>query len=991
MKKAVKQICLMALCGATIALAGCAKDNTTDNIAPVAGRTVIDAGIAESRTTLGESIEGTRKVYWSNGDQIAVNGTASAALADVPAQTTSTAFTFDAILNAPYSAVYPASVYADASAVVLPAVQAAANGTFGANAAPMAAYSAEGNGGLQFHHLCAVVKLTITADADTDQISYVEFRGNAGEQVSGKFAIDYQSATLSALGVVADADKSVRATVKRTPTAEGLEVYIVVPAGEYADGFTVKVIDECGHYMEKSTTGGKTLTAGRVALMPAFAFAPTATELGVEIHSAADLVDFAKRYNAGEYADVEPLVVTLMNDIEFDDTTSAAFEPIGTVNADSSTNYFNGYFNGNNCAIKNWKTSAPLFAYTGGAGIISDLIIDASCQIVLDATTSENMGVIVGRHKGELLSCTTAADITVAENTEFANGTNIAGLVGYMTDGKVLDCTMTGAITLPATCKVAASSSMSVAGIVGYAKGGEVTSCINRGTISDAAVVTNHYDGGIVGLNATAVSNCKNEGALNVSSARLSDASRFINLGGIVGRNSANTASVSYCTNSGVITSASEVKMQRIGGIVGLLQGGTLANNTNTGALNSTAGVRQLMLGGLYGEFTYAPTLDFSSDTSAATGAISVAAFEASADNTYIYVGGLIGRLSSEEATTLIAPKCTANITFDFSATNSAAAVLASGGIVGGAGVMEAAKKSGGLLTVTDAKTDGTITITANKSYTMNHTLAAFGGLVGHVSVGGVKMSDSNNNLYINEAVTCARSNGCAQHIGGFVGAIAGGDSEFTNCANTGYIRNDHYNNNAWTGNSGSIGGIVGNYGYNTTFDGTLTITSCSNAASNMRGARGMVGGIAGYVRNATITSCSNTCGLAKGTHSYVGGVVGIAAATTIKDCNAKCAVGGTSAGSEVFSGGGIVGILYTGSSVEGCGYYGKLASTTATPAAGEQGGLIAGVTVAGTSISGCKAGGTLSGTAATTDNVATLIAGDGNATVADCTLWDGK
>lgn len=977
----------MALCGATIALAGCAKDNTTDNIAPVAGRTVIDAGIAESRTTLGESIDGARKVYWSNGDQIAVNGTASAALADVPAQTTSTSFAFDAVLNAPYSAIYPASVYADASAVVLSAVQAAANGSFGANAAPMAAYSAEGNGGLQFHHLCAVVKLTITADADTDQISYVEFRGNAGEQVSGKFAIDYQSATLSALGVAADADKSVRATVKRAPTAEGLEVYIVVPAGAYAEGFTVKIVDERGHYMEKSTTGGKTLTAGRVALMPAFAFVPTATELGVEIQSAAELVDFAKRYNAGEYADVEPLVVTLTNDIEFDDTTSAAFESIGTVNADGSTNYFNGYFNGNGKAIKSWKTNAPLFAYTGGASIIADLTIDASCQIVLDATTDMYMGVIVGRHKGELLACTTAADITVAENAEFAQSTNIGGIAGYMTDGKVENCTMTGSITLPATCKI--PSAVSVAGIVGYAKGGEVVACINRGAISDAAVVTNHYDGGIVGLNAAAVRNCQNDGALTVGSARLSDASRYINLGGIVGRNSADTASVIYCINNGAITSASDVKLQRIGGIVGLLNGGALANNINTGALKTTAGVRQLMLGGLYGELMYGTTLDFSADKSAATGTIAVAAFEASAANTYIYVGGLIGRLSNTEATTLTAPKCKADITFDFSAAVSAAAVLASGGIVGGTGVMEAGKESGGLLTVTDAQTDGTITITANKSYTMKHTLAAFGGVVGYVGVGGVKMSGCNNGMETNEAVACAKSNGCAQHIGGFVGAIAGGDSEFTNCANTGYIRNDHYNNNVWTNGSGSVGGIVGNYGYNTTFDGTLTITSCSNAASNLRGARGMVGGIAGYVRNATIASCTNTCGLAKDSHSYVGGIVGIAVATAINDCNAVCAVGGSSAGSEVFSGGGIVGVLSTGSSVAGCGYYGTLASTTTT--AGEQSGLIAGVTATGTSISGCKAGGTLSGTAATADNVATLIAGDGNATVADCTLWDGK
>ena len=176
---------------------GCMKDDTSDVIVS-GGKTQISAGISETRTSIGELVDGSRKVYWSNGDQIAVNGTASAALENLGEQTGTAVFTFDGVLSTPYNALYPASIWTDASTVTLPASQTHVDGSFGQNASPMATYAAdESELPMQFHHLCAVVKLTITPDADTDEISYIEFRGNASEQVSGAFAIDYQSAALT--------------------------------------------------------------------------------------------------------------------------------------------------------------------------------------------------------------------------------------------------------------------------------------------------------------------------------------------------------------------------------------------------------------------------------------------------------------------------------------------------------------------------------------------------------------------------------------------------------------------------------------------------------------------------------------------------------------------------------------------------------------------------------------------------------------------------
>lgn len=1002
----MKYTTLAALCATMFAFTGCVKDDTAD-VAPAAGKTVIGAGIADTRTSLGENVDGVRKVYWSNGDRINVNGAASEALADVPAETSSVQFTFDGILNLPYSAVYPASIYTDASTVTLPATQAYAAGSFGANAAPMAAYI-NSDGNLKFHHLCAVVKLSITKDSDADQISYVEFRGKAGEQVSGKFAIDYENAALTAAGVADDADKAVRVTVKRSLGDEALDVYIVVPAGKYAQGFTVKVIDAFGHYMEKSTADGKTLEKGKIMAMPAFAFVPTATELGVEIQSAADLVQFAKDYNAGKYAGMDPAIYTLTDDIVFNDETNAAFESIGVTD-----NYFNGWFNGNGKTIKNWVTSKPLFAYTGGAGNVTDLTIDSTCKATITAdynasctATDAYFGVMVGRHKGDMANCHCNADITADENITFAyTGLHIGSIAGYASEGVVENSTASGSITMPATLAMAANANISVGGIIGYNKNGRVENCTSNVAITDASVSSTHHIGGIVGANSATVTKSKNEGKLIFSSARkvngVNDASRYANIGGVVGRNFSNEAVLTESTNIGDIVSTSNVKMQRIGGIAGTLDGndvegtvvgGTLANNTNTGAITTSAGVRQLALGGLYGEINYNSTFDFSTDTSSATGAISVSSFEASDTNTYVYTGGLIGHINQAYNATLAAPKCTANIMFDFTKANSKAYILSIGGIVGHVGVMTSGKETGGLLTVTDAETSGTIAVNQINTYKMEHKTAAYGGIVGQVATGGAKLSGCKNSIQIVAKTTCAASKQYAQFVGGIVGVISGGDSEITNCENSGALRSDHYNNNNWTGGdnySGAVGGIIGNYGYKNTFDGTLKITDCHCTADKLRAYRGMVGGIAGYLRNATVSDCTNVSNLIDGNHAYVGGIVSIVENTTIDNCTATCNMSGQSAGSEVYSGGGIVGILYTASSVKNCAYNGTITKNSSKT--GETAGLIAGSTIAGTTISDCKAGGTLLGTAATEENIATLIAGDTNITPTGCTYWNGK
>lgn len=245
-------------------LTSCTECSCPDGEQP-AGQdvTVLTAGMAQTKTTL----DGI-KVYWSDGDRINVNGYDSDALyfdGETPA---SASFTVGPAISGPYSAVYPSFIYKDARTVTLPGEQMYDAGSFGPDASPMLAYQTEGTD-MTFSHPCAVIKISITRGDDTHRIRYVEFRGNAGEQVCGDFTVDFANCTLTPAG----GGKTIRVYLHAD---EAADVYISIPAGEYAQGYTVKIVDKNGHYMELSTTR-RVVEKGVVYEMPVKEFVPTHT------------------------------------------------------------------------------------------------------------------------------------------------------------------------------------------------------------------------------------------------------------------------------------------------------------------------------------------------------------------------------------------------------------------------------------------------------------------------------------------------------------------------------------------------------------------------------------------------------------------------------------------------------------------------------------------------------------------------------------------
>lgn len=646
-----------SLLAVAVLLASCAKEALTEKPEITTGKTVLTVGVApQTMVSMGPAdAQGHRQLFWSDGDQIAVNGVTSAALENVEAECTSVDFTFDDPLTTPYNVLYPAGIYTDATHVTLPASQAYKEGGIADGVLPMAGYSADGSS-ITVSSLCAIVKIQVKRAAtspDEDNLVAVRFQGRNGEQVSGEFTINYQNGTLTS-GQYNPAYEVVR-SVKNLATSTGAPCvyHVVVPAQTYSQGFDVIVQDVNGHIMTKSKTAPITLEAGHMYTMPEFEFVPTGTELGVEINSAQDLIDFATAYNNKLFD--SDLVATLTSDINFDATTSAAFNATGGIGlkanfGDSEDYYFEGLFNGNGHKISGLTATVPIFKATGSVGRINNLTIDNSCTFTFTQgnTGEADFGALVDYHKGTIEGITVNANVALAAASDVTNLTALGGIVGRATTGALKDCVYGGLVSIPAefagtakifvgglvayfsnTGSISGSSFFNgaidnkaqitstdksnpyniVGGIVGYLNGGAtVTGAQATATHADIATAYSNFNGtivtnttlayhsaigGIVGVlvNGT-VSSCTNSAkvAVTVYNGGVDAQGRYIKSGGIAGMNMAN-GTISNCTNQGTVQHRSNPRIHDLGGIVGYNQG-SVSGCTNNAAVNQmTCGV----------------------------------------------------------------------------------------------------------------------------------------------------------------------------------------------------------------------------------------------------------------------------------------------------------------------------------------------------------------------------------------------------------------
>ena len=910
MKKIFRAVAALAV----VAFAGCTTDLNNEVVAPGVGGTTVTVGIADTKTYLGDLVDGARKVYWHNGDQIAINGAASTAIT-LNEEKTSAVFEFDAVLNYPYSVLYPASMYKDATTITLPAVQNGATNNFAKDVAPMASYQAA-EGTVQMHHLAGVIRLQVKLPAESTHTTHplhkVETKGNAGEQMSGDFAIDYEALTLTGTST-ADADKVVTTGASKELSAEETDdVFIVVPAREYPQGVTVRLVDKAGHYMDIASKA-MTIEAGEIKAMPVVEFAPTGTLVGVEISSAEELIAFANAYNAGDYADVSPLNVNLTQDIVFDDATNAAWTPIGVkaVAEGENDNYFNGYFNGAGFAIKNWNSVRPLFAYTNSDCIIENLTIDASCTLTANfADESEYYGAFVGYHRGSLINCHVNANLTASGDWGNAEP-HVAALVGRVVVGTVENCTVSGDVTITNTLVTNAKTSYyggavaRVSNAAGVLKGITVTANVSHsaGSTYIASGSANASDayvnyGGIVGLSAGTISDCHltdatktffygnyvyNGGATGI----VNNHYRTQSVGGIVGQITEG-GSVSGCTMYSPMTlnqyngdvNGTNMDISRYlyaGGIVGESYG-SIENCTMYAALANRSSCLQQYIGGVAGMVqAKGSVVNCANEGSAIAAGTSGKGYYQARNNN---IGGVIGATFSTALSNL-----TNKADLNCSRMNSKdSATLSMGGIIG-------------KIEATSGEIDGAGAIVNYGTIYSNHVqynnaYTAIGGVIGEAkcSVKGV----------VNEGkayYTIGEDGAVYKHIwvGGVVG-YANGELTITSAENKGaaYINisksidKQHFNL--------CVGGVLG-----TNADAkTVALVSCANSGSvavlggstRTDGRSLAVGGVVGALIKGTssISGCTNTGALyvaaSNNTHTtwfirtagganYVGGIAG--------------------------------------------------------------------------------------------------------------------
>lgn len=851
------------------------------------------------KTTLGASDgSGERKVYWSNGDKIAINGVASEALSGLADETQSTLFTFgeteSAMISTPYNVVYPASIVtvSNYDNVTLPDVQTYKAGGFADGMSPMAGYSADGSS-LSLKHLCAVlhisVKRSTEATADTDNIVAVRFKGKAGEQVCGSFAIDYSTATLTG-NSSADADKEVRvAKSLATSTSTAVEYYLVVPAGTYTSGFEVIVQDANSHIMTKSKSASTTLVAGKVYNMAEFDFVPSGTETGIEIASAEDMIAFATAYNNNEYEALgSSLVATVTQDITFNDNTSAAFNATGGIGlkksyyGDAVDYYFDGSFNGNNHTISGLAATIPLFKATSSSAKIIDFNIDNTSSFTFTHNNSAEMdhGSVVGYHRGTLKNVSVAADVTMSAG-DVSKVTALGGLVGRVVVGSVENCIYSGNLTVPYEYVVSGQKTY-VGGLVGEISNseGKIEDSNFAGTIDFAGTVasTSKTDpylllGGIIGRNQGAISNCSvlatNTKTITMDNnkdytATIQTHSRkvyYMAQGGVVGFNE---GAVSGCTNNAftqnfVLSNATQggtasddnSRYYNWGGIAGTnASSGSVSNCTNNAAIESRAVPRIQKIGGVVGYNTGSVT----SCSNESTGSIYITTTNITPYSARVgEVGGVIGN----NAGTVTDVSNAGNIRMDRSENNAGVEIkfggvigLTTTGIDGGASknitnsggisdeyngttVTTAGIRLGGIVgsaqaSVKNVVNAGSITMKLSTANVMNKLY--MGGIVGEVnSSANIEVSGCENSgeVYFNVNAKAAAHTG--NYIGGIVGFFTTSDdvtASITNCENSGYIHSQCNGTTAVTGIN--LGGIVGK------LDGSsdVSISSCNNNCS---------------------------------------------------------------------------------------------------------------------------------------------------------------
>lgn len=524
-----------------LAAAGCAKEIEGEIQVPEqqeeeAGTMVIGAELSDSpdaddvtKTLISDNGDKTYSVFWADGDQILVNGETSTNIDIDPVNKKSASFTLD-VVDAPYCAVYPASLYVAGSystekkdtaiiEITIPSTQKYdVEKGFDPNAAIMTARG-EAGGGLAFKHAMAYLKVAVTGTT----VKSIRVNGNDNEALSGVYTIAYTDSGVAFGPHKNEEGKAIgntSATIScgESGVASGTPVFIAIPAREYKSGLTLTIVNAENQYQVVHSM--KTFTAVPGKVYPTtITFNATGTYLEGGIYTVEDWNGFVAAVNNGDWSAWKTTVdgnegVHLMADIY----SSTNLPRTNDKKVDGSKCEWNGVFYGHNHIITHAGTE-PLFLHVGESGKIMDL------KVAGDRIANTNNGwpgVLVLNNSGEINNCESSVNITLEENS-----TN-ASTICRSNNGKIINCKNSGNITIKNP-----TAEVKVGGITLYSSG-TITGCTNTGAINVTGVDVNCLVSGVALMASGKVSDLANEGDMTVE-ANLT-ATREIYMGGVIGK-----------------------------------------------------------------------------------------------------------------------------------------------------------------------------------------------------------------------------------------------------------------------------------------------------------------------------------------------------------------------------------------------------------------------------------------------------------------------
>ena len=741
MKKFYTFLSIVALAALTV---GCAKEIDTakdelvseEGLAQPGEETTVTVVLnvpesSDTKTTLGAKTGSTYPVYWSSGDVITLNGTAASEFTPASGNASATAKFKVTGLAAPYNFLYN-GVSGQSNQVSFPANQAYVEDGFDPAAMPMYASLASRADNVTFSHVASLLKFSITGEKKIDSVTLTAADSNMS--LSGNFTIGATSGILNGSLTPASGGGAINYNfgghiqLSDTPFV----FYVAVPAGTYAGGIALEILDNDSGHMNVAVLDGSsnTLAAGKVVEFDNVTYIPAKENNLKQIWNATTFQEFVTAVAGGN----KTLNARL--------TPSAASIDLSSIAGSfESIEDYKGIFDGNGKALNG--LTKPMFGNL--QGVVKNLTLNSTISI----TASDNLswGIFANTITPSLevddvpglQNCTAEGSITWNPSAALGGNGQLGGLVGNNKGGTITGCTNNANVTF-ANNNVTNGNQPSIGGVVGRTqKGGDlktqgdINNCTNYGDVVCAAqFAENIYIGGVLGYQvekAETMSGCVNHGLVNVTSTASTGGS--LQLGGVLGMGK---GTIESCTNAsdGVVTAEACTVGAYLcqGGVIGRInrESGTYSGLSNAGTVNAAA-----------------------------------------AGPSATFVGGVVGRCNEGASITGLANSGDINA----SMTGSSGTTFIAGIVPRITTSISDCHTTGGTLTYSGTNADSPLYI---------------GGIVGYTNQADVTISNCTNAMAINVGGSFSPAADSFYGTGGIIGNLAIASGTISNCLNTGSI-----------------------------------------------------------------------------------------------------------------------------------------------------------------------------------------------------------